>query len=53
MLAAKTVLHVDDLAADERYTNRRDPCIVPVLQKSRLRLFRHRRRDTTMNWPTA
>ena len=37
MLAAKTVLHVDDLAADERYTNRRDPNIIAAVELGGIR----------------
>jgi hypothetical protein len=33
MLAAKTVLHVHDLAADERYINRRDPNIIAAVEQ--------------------
>jgi two-component system, NtrC family, sensor kinase len=39
MLAAKTVLHVDDLAADERYTNQRDPTIVAGVELAGVRTF--------------
>jgi len=39
MLAAKTVLHVDDLAADERYTKRRDPNIVAAVELGGIRTF--------------
>ena len=39
MLAAKTVLHVDDLAADERYTKRRDPNIVAAVELGGVRTF--------------
>ena len=39
MLAAKTVLHVDDLAADERYTNRRDPNIINAVELGGIRTF--------------
>jgi two-component system, NtrC family, sensor kinase len=39
MLAAKTVLHVDDLAADERYTNQRDPHIVAGVELGGVRTF--------------
>ena len=39
MLAAKTVLHVDDLAADERYTNQRDPTIVAGVELGGVRTF--------------
>jgi GAF domain-containing protein len=37
MLAAKTVLHVDDLAADERYTKRRDPNIIAAVELGGIR----------------
>jgi GAF domain-containing protein len=37
MLAAKTVLHVDDLAADERYTNKRDPNIIAAVELGGIR----------------
>jgi GAF domain-containing protein len=39
MLAAKTVLHVDDLAADERYTKRRDPNIIAAVELGGIRTF--------------
>ena len=39
MLAAKTVLHVHDLAADERYTKRRDPNIVAAVELGGVRTF--------------
>jgi GAF domain-containing protein len=39
MLAAKTVLHVDDLAADERYTKQRDPTIVAGVELGGVRTF--------------
>ena len=39
MLAAKTVLHVDDLARDERYTNQRDPNIVAAVELGGVRTF--------------
>jgi GAF domain-containing protein len=39
MLAAKTVLHVDDLAADERYTTRRDPNIIAAVELGGVRTF--------------
>jgi GAF domain-containing protein len=39
MLAAKTVLHVDDLARDERYTNQRDPNIVAGVELGGVRTF--------------
>jgi GAF domain-containing protein len=39
MLAAKTVLHVEDLAADERYTNQRDPRIVAGVELGGVRTF--------------
>src|SRR6516164_7135936 len=39
MLAAKTVLHVDDLARDERYTNQRDPTIVAGVELAGVRTF--------------
>jgi GAF domain-containing protein len=39
MLAAKTVLHVDDLAADERYTKRRDQNIVAAVKLGGVRTF--------------
>ena len=39
MLAAKTVLHVHDLAADERYTNRRDPNIIAAVEQGGIRTF--------------
>ena len=39
MLAAKTVLHVDDLAADERYTKRRDPNIIAAVELGGVRTF--------------
>ena len=37
MLAAKTVLHVHDLAADERYTKRRDPNIIAAVELGGIR----------------
>ena len=39
MMAAKTVLHVDDLAGDERYTNQRDPTIVAGVELAGVRTF--------------
>ena len=39
MLAAKTVLHVEDLAADERYTKRRDPNIIAAVELGGIRTF--------------
>jgi GAF domain-containing protein len=39
MLAAKTVLHVHDLAADERYTKRRDPNIIAAVELGGIRTF--------------
>jgi GAF domain-containing protein len=39
MLAAKTVLHVDDLAADERYIKRRDPNIITAVELGGVRTF--------------
>jgi signal transduction histidine kinase len=39
MLRAKTVLHVDDLAQDERYTNQRDPRIVAGVELGGVRTF--------------
>jgi GAF domain-containing protein len=39
MLRAKTVLHVDDLARDERYTNQRDPRIVAGVELGGVRTF--------------
>ena len=39
MLATKTVLHVNDLAADERYTKRRDPNIVAAVELGGVRTF--------------
>jgi GAF domain-containing protein len=39
MLAAKTVLHVDDLAADERYTKRRDPNVIAAVELGGIRTF--------------
>jgi GAF domain-containing protein len=39
MLAAKTVLHVEDLARDERYTNQRDPTIVAGVELGGVRTF--------------
>jgi GAF domain-containing protein len=39
MLAAKTVLHVNDLAADERYTKRRDPNIIAAVELGGIRTF--------------
>ena len=39
MLAAKTVLHVEDLAQDERYTNQRDPTIVAGVELGGVRTF--------------
>jgi GAF domain-containing protein len=39
MLAAKTVLHVDDLARDERYTNQRDPTIAAGVELAGVRTF--------------
>ena len=39
MLAAKTVLHVDDLAADERYIKRRDPNVIVAVELGGIRTF--------------
>jgi GAF domain-containing protein len=39
MLAAKTVLHVHDLAADERYINRRDPNVIAAVEHGGIRTF--------------
>ncbi len=39
MLAAKTVLHVYDLAADERYINRRDPNVIVAVEQGGIRTF--------------
>jgi class 3 adenylate cyclase len=39
MLAAKTVLHIDDLAADERYINRRDPNVIAAVELGGIRTF--------------
>ena len=39
MLAAKTVLHVRDLAADERYINRRDPNVIAAVELGGIRTF--------------
>ena len=39
MLAAKTVLHVEDLARDERYINRHDPTIVAGVELGGVRTF--------------
>ena len=39
MLAAKTVLHVEDLARDERYFNRHDPTIVAGVELGGVRTF--------------
>ena len=39
MLAAKTVLHVEDLAADERYTKRSDPNIIAAVDLGGIRTF--------------
>jgi len=39
MLAAKAVLRVDDLAADERYTTRRDPNIIAAVELGGVRTF--------------
>ena len=39
MLAAKTVLHVHDLTADERYVNRRDPNIIAAVEQGGIRTF--------------
>ena len=39
MLAAKIVLHIEDLARDERYTNRRDPTIVAGVELGGVRTF--------------
>jgi two-component system, NtrC family, sensor kinase len=39
MLAAKAVLHVEDLAADERYTKRRDPNIIAAVELGGIRTF--------------
>jgi signal transduction histidine kinase len=39
MLAAKTVLHVDDLARDERYTKQREPTIVAGVELGGVRTF--------------
>src|SRR4029077_18205900 len=39
MMAAKTVLHVDDLARDERYTHQRDQTIVAGVELAGVRTF--------------
>ncbi len=39
MLATKTVLHVANLAADERYTNRSDPNIIAAVELGGIRTF--------------
>src|SRR5262249_34167753 len=39
MLRAKTVLHVDDLAQDERYTKQRDPRIAAGVELGGVRTF--------------
>jgi two-component system, NtrC family, sensor kinase len=39
MLAAKTVLHVDDLAADQRYTKRRDSDVIAAVELGGVRTF--------------
>jgi adenylate cyclase len=39
MLRAKTVLHVEDLARDERYANQRDPYIVAGVELGGVRTF--------------
>jgi GAF domain-containing protein len=39
MLAAKTVLHVADLSADERYINRRDPNVIAAVELGGIRTF--------------
>jgi GAF domain-containing protein len=39
MLAAKTVLHVHDLAADARYANRRDPNVIAAVELGGVRTF--------------
>src|SRR5262249_18577788 len=39
MLAAKTVLHVHDLAADARYANRRDPNVIVAVELGGVRTF--------------
>ena len=39
MLAAKTVLQVDDLAADKRYIERRDPNIIAAVELGGIRTF--------------
>src|SRR6516164_8911960 len=39
MLATKTVLHVDDLAADERFTKRSDPNIIAAVELGGIRTF--------------
>jgi GAF domain-containing protein len=39
MLAAKTVLQVDDLAADERYTKRSDPNVIAAVELGGIRTF--------------
>jgi GAF domain-containing protein len=39
MLAAKTLLHVDDLAADERYTKRRDSDVIAAVELGGVRTF--------------
>ena len=39
MLAAKSVLHVDDLAADERYTKRCDPNVIVAVELGGIRTF--------------
>jgi len=39
MLAEKTVVHVADLAADERYSSRRDPNVVAAVELGGIRTF--------------
>ena len=39
MLAAKAVVHVADLAADERYTKQRDPNIIAAVELGGIRTF--------------
>jgi GAF domain-containing protein len=39
MLAAKTVVHVADLAADDRYTKRRDPNVIAAVELGGVRTF--------------
>jgi GAF domain-containing protein len=49
MLAAKTVLHVYDLAADERYINRRDPNVIVAVEQGASERSSQCRCSKTMN----